>query len=63
MGLQRKHPGQGVMFRDGSLLLCMQFRIALAEEIVDDFAVIFSTAAMVKLGLSQAMISTSNHPR
>lgn len=48
------------MFRDGSLLLCMLRRIALAEEIVDDFALAFSTAAMIKLGLSQAMINTSN---
>lgn len=60
MGLQRKHSGQGVMFRYGSLLLCMLLRIALAEEIVDDFALAFSTAAMIKLGLSQAMINTSN---
>jgi hypothetical protein len=39
----------------------MHLRIALAEKIVDDFAVVFSATAMIKFGLSQVMINASNH--
>lgn len=60
MGLQWKNPSHGIMFRDGPLLLCMQLGIALAEEIVDDLAVVLRTTAMIKLGLSQTMINTSD---
>lgn len=61
MGLQRKHPSQGIIFRDGPLHLRMQLGIAFAEDIVDDFAVVFDATAMIKLGLSQVMVNTSNY--
>jgi hypothetical protein len=61
MGLQCKHPSQGIIFRDGPLHLRVQLGIALAEDIVNDFAVVFDATAMIKLGLSQVMVNTSNY--
>ena len=52
MGLQREHPGHRIVFRDGSLLLRMNIRIALAEEVVNDFAFDLGATAMIELSLS-----------
>jgi hypothetical protein len=61
MGLQWKHPSQGIIFRGGPLHLRVQLGIALAEDIVNDFAVVFDATAMIKHCLSQVMGNTSNY--